>query len=104
MNREPSAMFQYRWLKGAGDPSRAPVPVISAFAFAARFRTTAVTVAVAAPTTAGAKRTVTVHVFPGPRLVPVHVSAVTVNAGDPDTVTVIALLPRPPVLVNRSCC
>jgi hypothetical protein len=54
--------------------------------------------AVTAPTPVGVNRTVTVQDFPGPKLVPVQVSTVTVNAADPNTSTVSALDARPPVL------
>jgi hypothetical protein len=43
---------------------------------------------------------VTVQALPGPRLVPVHVSAVVVNAAEPARVTVSAELPDPPELVS----
>ena len=49
------------------------------------------------------KRTVTVHDLRGPRLVPVQVSAATVNAaGDPDTKTVNEPEALPPVLTSVS--
>ena len=76
---------------------QADVPAPVSASVAAVFWLTAVSVAPAAPVAVGANCTVTLHDLPGPRLVPVHVSAVTVNAADPGRVIFSALLADPPV-------
>src|SRR6516225_9665151 len=87
-------LAQYRWL------AEAPVPVSESVARTAFLLLAAVSVAAGVPVRAGANRTVTVHDVPGPRLVAVQVSAVMVNAADPDSVTVTARLALPPVLAS----
>jgi hypothetical protein len=59
---------------------------------------TAVSVVAAEPVPVGANLTVTRHDFPGPRLVPVHLSTDTLNAEEPDTVMVMSPVPDLPVL------
>ncbi len=63
-----------------------------------------VAVSVAVPAAVGANCTATVHCWPGPRLVAVQVSLVMVNAPEPDSVTVSALLADPPLLVSVNVC
>jgi hypothetical protein len=64
----------------------------------------AVSVAVAVPAPGGANRTAIVHDLPGPRLVPVHVSAVMVNAADPASATFSAPVADPPELASVNAC
>ena len=52
------------------------------------------------PTARGANRTVTVHDLPGPRLVPVQVSAATLKAAEPATETVKTPEALPPLLAS----
>ena len=82
------------------DPRRRPAPVKAEVAAAARFLLAAANSAVTAPTPVGVNRTVTVQDLPGPKLVPEQVSAVTLNAVDPNTWTVSELDARPPVLAS----
>lgn len=65
----------------------------------------AVSVAVSlSPLPVGAYWIVTLHDLSGPRLRPVHVSAVVVNAVEPGSVTVIAPEALPPVLLSVNVC
>jgi hypothetical protein len=76
-------------------------------ALAAGFSPVAVRLAVAAAThalVAGANCTVTVHDFSGPRLVAVQLSAVMVNAAEPDNATVSTALADPPELASVNVC
>ena len=73
-------------------------------AVAADFLPAAVSVADTLPAAAGLNCTVTVHDLPGPRLVPEHPSAVTVNAAAPGTVTARSALADPPVFFSVNTC
>jgi hypothetical protein len=64
----------------------------------------AVSVAPALPVPVGANCTVTLQDFFGPRLVPLQVSAVLVNAADPVNAIVSALVPEPPEFVSVNVC
>src|SRR5262245_20807122 len=80
-------------------PDAAPVTVT--FAFAVDFLPPAVRVAVSlSPALDGAYSTVTAQDFPFPRAVPVQASDVIENAVEPETETVSAPDPVPPVLVS----
>src|SRR5215471_16508630 len=91
-------LVQYRCSAGA------PVPVSESVAVAVDLALTAVRPALTAPVPDGANCTVTVHDLPGPRLVPVQVSAVIVNAGGPDSATLTAPAADPPVLASVNIC
>src|SRR6476620_6037299 len=81
-------------------PSPRPAPLRAMLAVAAWFFPTAANVAETGPTARGANRTVTVHDLPGPRLVPVQVSAATLKAAEPATETVKAPEALPPLLAS----
>src|SRR6476619_1879689 len=81
-------------------PSPRPAPLRAMLAVAAWFFPTAANVAETGPTARGANRTVTVHDFPAPRLVPVQVSAATLKAAEPATETVKAPEGVPPLLAS----
>src|SRR6478735_8919477 len=81
-------------------PSPLPAPPSSRLADAARFLPTAANVAETGPTARGANRTVTEHDLPGPRLAPVQVSAVTVNAAAPAAEMVKAPEALPPLFTR----
>src|SRR5579859_7008328 len=89
-------LVQYRWAGGGSVPVSASVAVA--------FLLAAVSVAVTVPGLVGANCTVTVHDLPGPRLVPVQVSAVTVNSADPGSVTFSAPLAVRPELASVNVC
>src|SRR5215469_18394678 len=86
------------WLTGV------PAPVSESAAVVAGFWLTTVSVAAAAPAPAGANCTVTLQDLPGFRLVPLQVSAETMNAADPGRVTFRALLADPPLLASVNTC
>jgi hypothetical protein len=76
-------------------------PVSEAVATAADFLPDARSVALSlAPAVVGAYRTVTLHDFLGPRLLAVHVSAVTENADEPVSETLSAPVAEPPEFVS----
>jgi hypothetical protein len=76
-------------------------PVSEAVATAAGFLPDARSVALSlAPAVVGAYRTVTLHDFLGPRLLAVHVSAVTENADEPVSETLSAPVAEPPEFVS----
>jgi hypothetical protein len=76
-------------------------PVSEAVAIASRFLPDALSVALSlAPAVVGAYRTVTLHDFLGPRLLAVHVSAVTENADEPVSETLSAPVAEPPEFVS----
>src|SRR6266498_2411462 len=82
-----------------------PVPVSVRLVVAAAFLPLAVSVAVSLwPTTVGLYTTVTLHDFPGPRLVAVQASAVFVNAADPVSATVSEAEAEPPEFVSVNVC
>ena len=80
--------------------STAPLPVRLMVAVAAGLLLVAVSVALSPLPVVGAYWTVTVHVFFGPRLVAAHVSAVFVNAADPDKAIFSALVAEPPEFLS----
>ncbi len=72
---------------------------------AAAFLPLAASVAVSLwPAAVGLYTTVTLHDFPGPRLVAVQASAVFVNAADPVSATVSAAVAEPPEFVSVNVC
>jgi hypothetical protein len=98
--------FSFNGLKlGAFGPvatnSNSALPVSMRLARAAALLPAASSVAGAlTPDAIGAYRTVTMHDFLGPRLVPVQPSDVTVNVPGPDNETFSAADAEPPVLVS----
>ena len=83
-----------------------PAPTMPAVAAAAGVLLTAFNMVGTPPGPAGANRTVTVHVWPGPRLAPVHVLLVMKNSGEPndDRLTVSGPVAAPPELVSVNGC
>src|SRR5690349_25036429 len=79
--------------------ARRPVPLRASLVVTVCLLLAAVNVAAAAPGAVGANCTETVHDLPGPKLGG-QVSAVIVNAADPDTRKVSAPDARPPVLTR----
>src|SRR5437764_7390636 len=82
-----------------------PVPTMPAVA-AAGFLLTAFNMVGTPPGPTGANRTVTVHVWPGARLVPVQVSPVMKNSteGNGDSLIVSVPVAAPPELASVNAC
>jgi hypothetical protein len=76
------------------------VPDTDNVALAPGFVLATVTDPLTVPLAVGAKRTVTLQVFFGPKLVPVQVLAVMVKAAAPDRETANAPVAEPPVFVT----
>src|SRR6266576_3493192 len=84
--------------------STAPLPVRPMLAVALGFLLVAVSVALSPLPVVGTYRRVTLHDFFGPRLVAAQVSAVFVNAADPDKATVSAAVAEPPEFLSVNVC
>jgi hypothetical protein len=80
------------------------VPESASVAVATGLVLAAVRVAVIAPSAAGVNPTVTLHVWPGPRLAAAQAFPVTANAAGPVSVTVSGPVTAPPELVSVNVC
>jgi hypothetical protein len=86
-------------------PEIAAAPVSVRLVVAGAFLPVAASAAVSVwPGAVGLYTTVTLHDFPGPRLVAVQASAVFVNAADPVSATVSEAVAVPPEFVSVKVC
>src|SRR5215469_5280575 len=83
-----------------------PVPTMPALAAVAGLLLAAFNMVGTPPGSTGANRTVTVHVWPGARLAPAHVSLVMWNSNEPndDRLTVSVPVAAPPELASVNAC
>src|SRR5215470_3572059 len=81
-----------------------PAPTMAATAESVELVLTAFNMVGTPPGAAGPNRTVTVHVWPGPRLVPVQVSLVMKNSCEPFDDTVSGPMAAPLELASVNVC